>query len=87
VVLPFSFNFVYQIGADLAMTLLLIPTTIIQYIVMIPTYPLILNKSTRAKDSNEMNSFFRRYYLKLLAISLSISITSAVLIAYFIRPR
>jgi len=87
VVLPFSFNFVYQIGADLSMTLLLIPTTIIQYIVMIPTYPLILNKSTRAKDSNEMNSFFRRYYLKLLAISLSISITSAVLIAYFITPE
>lgn len=69
--LPLTFNAVYEIGADLAL-LVLFPVTIIQYVVMAPIFEQLSNLAVTKKSTEErsIDQFLRRRYLKLLTISL-----------------
>jgi hypothetical protein len=80
-VLPFSFNSVYHIGADLAL-LVILPTAIIQYVITSPIYALVHNRAITLKvsESRKIDWFLRYSYHKLMAASIAMSIAGAVLL-------
>ena len=79
--LPMAFNSIYHIGADLAL-FILVPTTIIQYIIISPIYSLTNNRALELKLSQdkEIDHFLRRSYLKLLIASLTVSLVAYVIL-------
>lgn len=76
-ILPMAFNSIYHIGADLAL-FILVPTTIIQYIIISPIYSLTNNRALELKlsEDKEIDHFLRRTYLKLLIASLTVSLVA-----------
>lgn len=74
--LPLVFNSEYHAGADIAL-LALIPSSIIQYIVVIPLYALTLNKieTLKVSEITEMNTFLKAKYRQLILLTV---ISSAV---------
>lgn len=88
-VMPFSFNFVYHFGADIAMILIMIPTTLVQYFMMIPLYTSITNESAKLSSDNvkKMDGFFRRKYTNLLLASIVVSSFVALLLNIFVNEN
>jgi hypothetical protein len=80
-ILPFSFNSVYHIGADLAL-LVILPTAIIQYVITSPIYALVHNRAVTLKvsESRKIDWFLQYSYRKLMMASLAVSIAGAVLL-------
>lgn len=78
-VLPFSFNSVYHIGADLAL-LVVLPSAIVQYVITSPIYALAHNRAVTIKvsESKKIDWFLQYSYRKLIAASIAVSIASAV---------
>jgi hypothetical protein len=79
--LPMAFNSIYHIGADLAL-FILVPTTIIQYIIISPIYSLTNNRALELKlsEDKEIDHFLRRSYIKLLIASLTVSLVAYVIL-------
>lgn len=80
-ILPFSFNSVYHIGADLAL-LVILPTAIIQYVITSPIYALVHNRAITLKvwESRKIDWFLQYSYRRLMAASIAVSIAGAVLL-------
>jgi hypothetical protein len=76
--LPMIFNSVYHTGADMALIVIL-PTSIIQYVMMEPIHMRINNISLkiRASQMSSLNKFMRDTYRKLLLITILTSIVTA----------
>jgi hypothetical protein len=80
-ILPFSFNSVYHIGADLAL-LIVLPAAIIQYVITSPIYALVHNRAVMLKvgESKKIDWFLQYSYRKLMAASIAVSIAGAVVL-------
>jgi hypothetical protein len=80
-ILPLSFNSVYHIGADLAL-LVILPTAIIHYIITSPIYALVHNRAITLKvsESKKIDWFLQYSYRKLMAASIAVSVTGAVIL-------
>lgn len=76
--LPMAFNATYHIGADTAL-LVLLPASIIQYIMMEPIHIKINNISIRTPVSqqNSVNAFIQSMHRKLIIVSMTVSIVTA----------
>ena len=83
-ILPFVFNSDYHAGADLALVIL-IPTIIIQHVVMAPIHFAANNKLATLKisETDLLNKFLKRKYFELIVISLIASSIPALLINVF----
>ncbi len=81
VALPLSFNSVYHIGADLAL-LVILPTAIVQYILISPIYALAYNRAITLKvpEMKQVDRFLRHSYRQLLIASIATSGASAVIL-------
>jgi hypothetical protein len=79
--LPMAFNSIYHIGADLAL-FILVPTTIILYIIISPIYSLTNNRALELKlsEDKEIDHFLQRSYIKLLIASLTVSLVAYVIL-------
>jgi hypothetical protein len=85
-VLPFLFNPIYHMGADLSLVIVL-AAGLIQYILLSPIYEKVYNKSikiaiTQAKDVNKL--LLHQYKIIAMA-SIAISITLSIIL-YFVGP-
>jgi hypothetical protein len=76
--LPMAFNSVYHTGADLALFVLL-PTSIIQYVMIGPIFMQVNNISIKIKVSqmNNINMFIKDRYRKLLLTTILTSVVTA----------
>jgi hypothetical protein len=85
--LPIAFNSIYHIGADLAL-FVMIPTAIIQYIIISPIYLLTNNKSVNINVSEfkKIDQFLQNTYKRLLVASLIASLITAGTL-YLIGPN
>ncbi|MDE1862525.1 MAG: hypothetical protein KGI33_06405 [Thaumarchaeota archaeon] len=81
VVLPLGFNSVYHVGADVALTIM-VPATIIQYVMASPLYRQINNVSvtSRVSEVENIRSLIRGNYRRVFAISISASVITAIVI-------
>ncbi|HEX5457200.1 MAG TPA: hypothetical protein VFX64_02310 [Candidatus Nitrosotalea sp.] len=79
--LPMAFNSVYHAGADLALVVLL-PASIIQYVMMEPIHMHMNNVSIKIKVSqaNEIGKYIQNTYRKLFLITMFVSITTAIIL-------
>ena len=79
--LPMAFNTTYHIGADMAL-LVILPTSIIQYIIMMPIYIKINNLTAVNTVSQQysINAFIQMTYKKLITFSLIAAVATAVLL-------
>ncbi|SRR5579875_64514 len=86
-VLPMAFNAVYHSGADMAWIVLL-PGSLIQYIMMSPIYIQMNNISIKIKisESKDLDAFISATYRKVLIISISASVITAVLLNVVAPP-
>ena len=84
--LPMIFNTVYHSGADLALVVLF-PTSIIQYIMMMPIFMEISNISlvTKTSQAKSINKHIDKKYKKLFLISIVTSIITAVILNFAIN--
>src|SRR5437867_2965397 len=69
VILPLGFNSIYHSGADLALVVLL-PTSVIQYVMMSPIFMRVNNLAVTLKvsDMKKINQFLQGTYKRLLTI-------------------
>ena len=83
VALPLGFNSIYHAGADLALVVLL-PTSVIQYVIMSPIFMRVNNLAVATKVSNmkKINQFLQGIYKRLLTISLITSVGSMVILTF-----
>ena len=83
-ILPLVFNSDYHAGADIAL-LILIPTIIIQHVVMAPIHFTANNKlaTLTISETNLLDRFLRSKYIELMIITLVASLIPAVLINVF----
>ena len=81
--LPMEFNSVYHAGADLAL-LVLLSTSIIQFVLMSPLYLQIGNMTINHKISEmkKINSFLQQRYKRLLTITIISAITTVVILNF-----
>ncbi len=79
--LPFAFNSVYHAGADFALVVLL-PATIIQYVMMEPVHMHMNNVSIKIKvsEANVLGKYIQNMYKKLLLVTIFSSITTALVL-------
>ena len=79
--LPFAFNSVYHAGADLALVVLL-PASIIQYVMMEPVHMHMNNVSITIKVSqaNVLVKYIENMYKKLLLVTIFSSVTTALVL-------
>jgi len=79
--LPFAFNSVYHAGADFALVVLL-PATIIQYVMMEPVHMHMNNVSIKIKvsEANVLGKYVQDMYKKLLLVTIFSSITTALVL-------
>ena len=82
--LPMEFNSVYHAGADLAL-LVLLSTSIIQYVLMSPLYLQIGNMTINHKifEMKKINLFLQQRYRRLLTVSI-ISAVATVIVLNFV---
>lgn len=80
-VLPMAFNAVYHGGADMAW-LVLLPGSLIQYVMMAPIYIQMNNISIKIKisESKALDKFIFAMYRKVLVVAISASILTAVIL-------
>ena len=85
--LPMIFNSVYHAGADMALVVLL-PVSIIQYVMMEPIHMHINNISIKIKVSqiNTINRFIQNTYKKLLLITIITSVLTAGILNFVAPP-
>jgi hypothetical protein len=85
-VLPFLFNPIYHMGADLALVIVLV-AGLVQFILLSPLYEKVYNKSIRIAitQAKDVNALLLRQYKKIVILSISISITLSVIL-YFVGP-
>ena len=78
-ILPLGFNAIYHIGADLAL-FIMVPVTLIQYIIIQPVYILIHNMSleTRVSDRKSFNRYIQSLYRKLVLTTVLVAIISYI---------
>jgi hypothetical protein len=83
--LPMAFNWVYHAGADMALVVLL-PASIVQYVMMGPIFMHVNNISIKIKVSqvNSITKFIQGIYHKLLLATLLTSVPTAVLLNFLI---
>ncbi len=76
--LPMAFNSVYHSGADMALVVLL-PASIIQYVLMEPIHMHMNNVSIKIKVSQagEINKYMQKTYRKIFLITILSSVTTA----------
>ncbi len=75
--LPMAFNAPYHIGADMALVVLL-PASIIQYIIMMPIHIRINNISIRTTISqNSVNVFIQATYRRVMIVSMIVAVATA----------
>jgi len=81
--LPMAFNSVYHAGADMALVVLL-PASIIQYVMMEPIHMHMNNVGIKIKVSQvgEINKFIKKTYGKILLITIITSITTACILNF-----
>ncbi len=79
--LPFAFNSIYHAGADFALVVLL-PATIIQYVMMEPVHMHMNNVSIKIKvsEANVLGKYIQNMYKKLLLVTIFSSITTALVL-------
>lgn len=79
--LPMAFNSAYHIGADMAL-IVLMPASIIQYVIMMPIHMILNNINIRTKISQQssINVFIQRMYRKVMLVSLVSSVATAVIL-------
>jgi hypothetical protein len=79
--LPFAFNSVYHIGADLAL-LVILPVAIAQYMVTAPIYALVHNRAINLKvsESRKIDLFLQHSYRRLMGATIAISVAGAVIL-------
>ncbi len=84
--LPMVFNTVYHSGADLALVVLF-PTSIIQYIMMVPIFMEINNLSlvTKTSQAKNINKYIDAKYKKLFLISIVTSVITALILNFTIN--
>jgi O-antigen/teichoic acid export membrane protein len=83
--LPMIFNTVYHSGADMALVVLF-PTSIIQYIMIVPIFMEINNISlvTKISEAKTLNKYITEKHTKLLLISILTSIITALILNFII---
>ena len=81
--LPMEFNSVYHAGADLALMVLL-STSIIQYVLMSPVYIQIGNMTLNHKiyEMKKITSFLQQRYRHLLTVSIISSIATVIVLNF-----
>lgn len=81
--LPMEFNSVYHAGADLAL-LVLLSTSIIQYVIMSPLYLQLGNMTINHKVSEmkKINLFLQQRYKRLLTVSIISAIVTVVILNF-----
>jgi hypothetical protein len=79
--LPLGFNSEYHAGADIAL-LALIPSAIIQYIIIIPLYALIMNKieTLKVSETIEIDSFLKAKYKQLILATIISAVASFLIL-------
>jgi hypothetical protein len=79
--LPMAFNWVYHAGADMALVVLL-PASIVQYVMMGPIFMHINNISIKIKVSqvNSITKFIQSMYYKLLLATIMASVPTAAIL-------
>lgn len=80
-ILPMGFNAIYHIGADLAL-FIMVPVTLVQYIIIQPVYIMIHNMSldTRVSDRKVIDRYIKSLYKKLVLRTLLVAVTSYIVI-------
>ncbi|HJT10618.1 MAG TPA: hypothetical protein VJ771_07535, partial [Candidatus Nitrosotalea sp.] len=83
--LPMAFNATYHIGADTAL-MVLMPATVIQYVIMMPMHIQINNICVKTTISQQdvVNSFIRGIYRKVIIVSLVTSLVIAGILNFFV---
>jgi len=83
VILPLGFNSIYHSGADLALVVLL-PTSVIQYVMMSPIFMRVNNLAVTLKvsDMKKINQFLQGTYKRLLTISLVTSVGTMTILNF-----
>jgi hypothetical protein len=86
-ILPMAFNSAYHSGADLAL-FIMVPVSIIQYIIASPLYAFINNRAVTLKvsETKKIDQFVKQLYIKLMVASLLVSLTGAGIL-YLIGPQ
>lgn len=77
-VLPMAFNSIYHSGADLAL-FIMVPVTIIQYVIASPLYAFTNNRAVTLKvsETKKIDQFLKHLYIKLIVASLVASLSGA----------
>ncbi len=78
IILPMGFNSMYHAGADLALAVIL-PTSIIQYLIMIPVSTRInnMNLTHKVSEMKKIHKFLQDRYKKLLLATIFVSLITA----------
>lgn len=81
ITLPLGFNSVYHMGADLALSILL-PASIIQYVMTVPIFKQINNMSIiyKVPEMEKIYQFMQKVYRKVMTVSILASVIAAIVI-------
>jgi len=81
IILPLGFNSVYHMGADLALSIL-IPASIIQYVMTVPIFKQINNMSIiyKGPEMEKIYQFIQKVYRKVITVTILASVIAAVVI-------
>lgn len=84
-ILPLAFNSVYHLGADLALSIL-IPASVIQYVMTVPIFKQINNMSIiyKVPEMDKIYQFIQKVYRKVITASILASVIAAVFINFVI---
>lgn len=80
-ILPLGFNSVYHMGADLSLSIL-IPASVIQYVMTVPIFKQLNNMSVAYKVSEieKIYQFIKKIYRKVMTVSILTSVIAAIVI-------
>jgi len=81
IILPLGFNSVYHMGADLALSVL-IPASIIQYVMTVPIFKQINNMSIiyKVPEMEKIYQFIQKIYRKVITVTILASVIAALVI-------
>ncbi len=85
-ILPFSFNPIYHMGADMSLTVIML-TGLVQYIMLLPLYEMVHNKSLMlpVTEINGINKFLIQRYKITVVTSIILSLTLSIIL-YLVGP-
>jgi hypothetical protein len=83
IVLPLVFNSTYHSGADLALAVLF-PVAIVQYVMLSSVHEELHNLSLglSVAQTGDVDRFIRRRHIKSLAVTITVSVAAALLVAW-----